>query len=74
MGCQAAGASRIIGIDINKEKFGKAKELGATECLDPQDYKKPVQEMLVEMTGHGVDYAFEVVGCLDTLVRAVCQS
>nr|XP_056711794.1 alcohol dehydrogenase 1-like [Euleptes europaea] len=73
MGCQAAGASRIIGIDINKEKFGKAKELGATECLDPQDYKKPIQEVLVEMTGHGVDYAFEVVGCLDTLTAALAS-
>lgn len=71
MGCKAAGASRIIGIDINPEKFVKAKELGATECLNPRDYKKPIQEVVVEITDHGVDYAFEVVGCLDTLVRPV---
>lgn len=71
MGCKAAGASQIIGIDINKDKFVTAKELGATECLNPLDYKKPIQEVLVEMTDHGVDYAFEVVGCLDTLVCIV---
>lgn len=71
MGCKAAGASQIIGIDINPEKFGKAQELGATECLNPRDYKKPIQEVLVEKTGQGVDYAFEVVGCLDTLVGPV---
>nr|XP_060635174.1 alcohol dehydrogenase 1-like isoform X1 [Anolis sagrei ordinatus] len=73
MGCKTAGASRIIGIDINKDKFLKAKELGATECLNPQDYKKPIQDVLVEMTGHGVDYAFEVVGCLDTLTAALAS-
>ncbi|XP_034970078.2 alcohol dehydrogenase 1-like isoform X2 [Zootoca vivipara] len=73
MGCKAAGASQIIGIDINKDKFVTAKELGATECLNPLDYKKPIQEVLVEMTGHGVDYAFEVVGCLDTLTAALAS-
>ncbi|TFJ94944.1 enoyl-CoA hydratase [Platysternon megacephalum] len=68
MGCKAAGASQIIGIDINKDKFGKAKELGATECINPQDFTKPIQEVLVEMTGYGVDYSFEVIGCTDSLV------
>ncbi|XP_062991740.1 alcohol dehydrogenase 1-like isoform X2 [Elgaria multicarinata webbii] len=68
MGCKAAGASRIIGIDINKDKFAKAKEVGATECIAPQDFKKPINEVLVEMTGLGVDFAFEVIGRTDTEV------
>lgn len=68
MGCKAAGASRIIGIDINKDKFAKAKELGATECINPLDCKKPIQEVLSEMTGGGVDYSFEVIGRIDTMV------
>uniref|UniRef100_A0A8D0HFQ4 Alcohol dehydrogenase 1 n=1 Tax=Sphenodon punctatus TaxID=8508 RepID=A0A8D0HFQ4_SPHPU len=71
MGCKAAGASRIIGIDINKDKFTKAEELGATECINPQDFQKPIQEVLVEKTGHGVDYAFEVIGCIDTMTAAL---
>nr|XP_034970081.1 alcohol dehydrogenase 1-like isoform X1 [Zootoca vivipara] len=71
MGCKAAGASRIIGIDINKDKFTKAKELGATECIAPQDFKKPLNEVLVEMTGLGVDYTFEVTGNIDTVVTAL---
>ncbi|KAH0615869.1 hypothetical protein JD844_026463 [Phrynosoma platyrhinos] len=66
IGCKAAGASRIIGIDINKDKFAKARELGATECISPEDFKKPINEVLVEMTGFGVDYAFEVIGRVDT--------
>ncbi|XP_053114028.1 alcohol dehydrogenase 1-like [Hemicordylus capensis] len=73
MGCEAAGASRIIGIDINKAKFPKAKELGATECISPQDFKKPINEVLVEMTGLGVDYAFEVIGRIDTEVAALAS-
>ena len=31
MGCKAAGATRIIAVDINKDKFEKAKEVGATQ-------------------------------------------
>nr|XP_020836180.1 alcohol dehydrogenase E chain-like [Phascolarctos cinereus] len=70
IGCKTAGASRIIGVDINKDKFAKAKELGATECINPQDYKKPIQDVLVEMTEDGVDFSFEVIGRLDTLTAA----
>ncbi|KAH0615872.1 hypothetical protein JD844_026466 [Phrynosoma platyrhinos] len=66
IGCKTAGASRIIGVDINKDKFAKARELGATECISPEDFKKPINEVLVEMTGSGVDYAFEAVGRVDT--------
>ncbi|NWH77502.1 ADH1 dehydrogenase, partial [Piaya cayana] len=73
MGCKAAGASRIIGIDINKDKFTKAKELGATECISPRDFKKPIQEVLTEMTGHGVDYSFEAIGLADTLIAALAS-
>uniref|UniRef100_A0A8C7A9R3 alcohol dehydrogenase n=3 Tax=Neovison vison TaxID=452646 RepID=A0A8C7A9R3_NEOVI len=75
IGCKAAGAARIIGVDINKEKFAKAKEVGATECISPQDYKEPIQDVLKEMSGGGVDFSFEVIGRLDTMVAALscCQ-
>uniref|UniRef100_A0A3B4BEJ6 Enoyl reductase (ER) domain-containing protein n=1 Tax=Periophthalmus magnuspinnatus TaxID=409849 RepID=A0A3B4BEJ6_9GOBI len=63
MGCRAAGASRIIAVDINPNKFTKALELGATECINPQDHKpQSIQEVLKEMTQGGVDYALECVG------------
>ena len=51
-----AGASRIIAIDINASKFEAAKEWGATECLNPKDHDKPIQQVLVEMTEWGCDY------------------
>uniref|UniRef100_A0A7N4NLE9 Uncharacterized protein n=1 Tax=Sarcophilus harrisii TaxID=9305 RepID=A0A7N4NLE9_SARHA len=68
MGCKAAGASRIIGIDLNKDKFDKAKSVGATECISPKDYTKPINEVLNEMTNNSVGYTFEVVGRLETMV------
>lgn len=71
MGCKTAGASRIIGIDLNKDKFAKAKEFGATECISPQDFKKPIQEVLMEMTDGGVDYSFECIGNVGVMV-SVC--
>nr|XP_042715928.1 alcohol dehydrogenase 1A-like [Chrysemys picta bellii] len=74
MGCKAAGASRIIGVDINKDKFAKAKELGATECVNPQDFTKPIEDVLRELTGgNGVDYSFEVIGRTDTMTAALAS-
>ncbi|XP_057880271.1 alcohol dehydrogenase 1-like [Melospiza georgiana] len=73
MGCKAAGASRIIAVDINKDKFAKAKELGATDCINPRDFQKPIQEVLTEMTGQGVDYSFEAFGHKDTMIAALAS-
>ncbi|XP_053921228.1 alcohol dehydrogenase 1-like [Cuculus canorus] len=73
IGCKAAGASRIFAIDINKDKFVKAKELGATECISPQDFNKPIQEVITEMTGYGVDYSFEAIGLPDTMIAALAS-
>jgi S-(hydroxymethyl)glutathione dehydrogenase/alcohol dehydrogenase len=61
-GAKIAKASRIIAIDINPDKFAFAKQLGATDFVNPKDLEKPVQELIVEMTNGGVDYSFECVG------------
>ncbi|CAH2301280.1 alcohol dehydrogenase 1-like [Pelobates cultripes] len=74
MGCKAAGASRIIGVDINKDKFVLAKELGATECINPKDYDTPIEQVLQEQTGGGLDYVFECVGNTNTMVSAIKSS
>ncbi|XP_060632197.2 alcohol dehydrogenase 1B-like [Anolis sagrei] len=74
MGCKAAGASRIIGVNRSKEKFPKAKELGATECVSPLDFEKPINEVLFDMTdGAGVDYSFEAIGHTDTMAAALAS-
>ncbi|KAI5225984.1 Alcohol Dehydrogenase Class-3 [Manis pentadactyla] len=71
MGCKVAGASRIIGVDINKDKFTRAKDFGATECVNPQDFSKPIQEVLIEMTDGGVDYSFECTGNVKVMRAAL---
>ncbi|KAG2438339.1 hypothetical protein HYH02_010797 [Chlamydomonas schloesseri] len=56
------GASRIIAVDINPSKFAAAKEFGATDCINPKDHEKPIQQVIVEMTEWGCDYTFECIG------------
>lgn len=68
MGCKAAGAARIIGIDLNPDKFKIAREFGATDMVNPKDHSKPIQEVLVDMTDGGVDYSFECVGNVAIMV------
>ncbi|PKM31684.1 MAG: S-(hydroxymethyl)glutathione dehydrogenase/class III alcohol dehydrogenase [Gammaproteobacteria bacterium HGW-Gammaproteobacteria-11] len=72
IGAKMAGASRIIAIDINSSKFAIAEELGATDFVNPRDYSKPIQEVIVEMTDGGVDYSFECVGNVQ-LMRAALE-
>jgi S-(hydroxymethyl)glutathione dehydrogenase/alcohol dehydrogenase len=72
IGAAMAKASRIIAIDINPAKFAIAKQLGATECVNPKDYDKPIQEVIVELTDGGVDYSFECVGNVQ-LMRAALE-
>ncbi len=61
-GAVMAKAERIIAIDINKDKFEIAGQLGATDFVNPQNYDDPIQEVIVDMTKGGVDYSFECVG------------
>ncbi|XP_044158307.1 alcohol dehydrogenase 1-like [Bufo gargarizans] len=71
IGCKAAGASRIIAVDLNSDKFAKAKEFGATDFINPKDYDRPIDEVLTEMTEDGVDYAFEVIGNTGVMTSAL---
>merc|ERR1719369_2631363 len=71
MGCKAAGAAKIIGIDLNPDKFKTAREFGATDVVNPKDHSKPIQEILVEMTDGGVDYSFECIGNVGVMRSAL---
>ena len=45
-GAVMAKAGRIIAVDINPDKFELAKQLGATDCINPKDYDAPIQDVL----------------------------
>ncbi|WP_166423563.1 S-(hydroxymethyl)glutathione dehydrogenase/class III alcohol dehydrogenase [Paraglaciecola sp. 20A4] len=71
IGAKMAKASRIIAIDVNEDKFKIAKQLGATDVVNPKDYDKSIQEVIVEMTDGGVDYSFECIGNVNVMRSAL---
>ena len=71
IGATMAKASRIIAIDINESKFDLAKKLGATDCVNPKSFDKPIQEVIVDMTDGGVDYSFECIGNVNVMRSAL---
>ena len=70
-GAVMAKAERIIAIDINESKFELAKQLGATDCVNPKDHSAPIQEVIIELTDGGVDYSFECIGNTETMRAAL---
>ena len=70
-GATMAQASRIVAIDINEDKFELARQLGATDTVNPQDYDAPIQDVIVDLTDGGVDYSFECVGNVDLMRSAL---
>jgi S-(hydroxymethyl)glutathione dehydrogenase/alcohol dehydrogenase len=71
IGARMAGATTIIGVDINDSKFELAKQLGATEVINPNNYDKPIQEVIIELTDGGVDYSFECIGNVNVMRQAL---
>jgi alcohol dehydrogenase class-P len=69
-GARIAGASRIIGIDLNANRFEEARKFGCTEFVNPKDHSKPVQEVLIEMTNGGVDRSVECTGNINAMIQA----
>jgi len=70
-GAVMAGASRIFAIDLNEDKFEMARMLGATDFVNPSHYDDPIQDVIVEMTGGGVDYSFECIGNTNVMRSAL---
>ena len=67
---KAAGATRIIAVDLNDKRLAAAQELGATDVLRGDQVNVP--EAIHSMTqGRGADVAFEVVGATPTVKTAI---
>ncbi|PKU84730.1 alcohol dehydrogenase-like 7 [Dendrobium catenatum] len=62
-GARFQGAAKIIGVDVNPDKFDIGKKLGLTHFVNPKDNgEKSVVEIIKEMTDGGADYCFECIG------------
>jgi len=68
-GSKMAGASRIIGIDINPERESLGKNFGMTDFINPKEVDNVVDQ-IIQMTG-GVDYSFECIGNVDVMRQAL---
>jgi len=65
-GAVLAGAERIIAVDLKANKLEYARQFGATDVLDASEGDTAAR--VLELTGGGVDYAFEAIGFSKTIV------
>src|SRR5215475_7824977 len=70
-GAVMAKANRIVAIDTNASKFDMARALGATDFLNPKDYDKPIQQVVVDLLDGGADFSFEWIGNVGTMRAAL---
>jgi alcohol dehydrogenase len=60
LGAVAAGARRIVAVDLSDDKLGLARQLGATDTFNP---KSPdAIDAIKSATSGGVEFAFEMAG------------
>ncbi len=67
---RSKGCGKIIAIDLEEEKLGLARDLGADIILNPMN-KDINKEVLALSEGRGADIAFEVVGIKDSVQTAI---
>jgi S-(hydroxymethyl)glutathione dehydrogenase/alcohol dehydrogenase len=74
-GARMAGASMIVGIDLNPARRTIAEKFGATHFVNPAEVGGDLVPYLVNLTGGGADFAFECVGNVKLMRQALecCQ-
>ncbi|CAN6290397.1 unnamed protein product [Urochloa humidicola] len=70
-GAKMCGASKIIGVDLNPDKEEIGRSFGVTDFVNPSLLSKiSVREVILEMTGGGVDYSFKCIGVSSVMADA----
>ncbi|KAG0032092.1 S-(hydroxymethyl)glutathione dehydrogenase [Podila clonocystis] len=72
-GAKQAGASVIIGVDVNPKKEKLALEMGCTLFVNSKQLPegKNIQQYLVEITDGGLDYTFDCTGNVHVMRAAL---
>ena len=70
-GARIAQAGRVIAVDLSDEKLEFAREFGATDVVNASQ-GDPV-EAIRDLTGGGVDYAFDAIG-LEVTTQQIVQA
>lgn len=64
----AAGARRLVAVDLSEEKLQLARELGATHVVNPRNISSDAE--LLEAAGGPVDFGFDMAGSVPAFETA----
>jgi S-(hydroxymethyl)glutathione dehydrogenase/alcohol dehydrogenase len=71
-GARLAGASMIIGVDINPKRKALAEKFGMTHFVNPSEMSEDeIVPYLVNLTKGGADYSFECIGNVKVMRQAL---
>lgn len=70
-GARLAGASRIIGVDLNPAKREMAERFGMTDFVNPAEAGTDLVAYLQNLTDGGPDFAFECIGNVKVMRQAL---
>ena len=66
-----AGVSRIIAVDLNPIKWALAEVARCDGLRQSQGSRRPIQQVILELTRGGVDYSFECIGNVHAMRSAL---
>jgi alcohol dehydrogenase len=72
LGGVVAGAARIVAVDVNPDKLGLARQLGATDTALATD--ADCVQQVRDLTGGGVDFVIETAGTIKAMQTAYAIS
>ena len=74
-GARMAGASMIVGVDLNPARKAIAEKFGMTHFVNPTDVEGDLVPHIVNLTRGGADFSFECVGNTRLMRQALecCQ-
>ncbi len=74
-GARLAGASMIVGVDLNPRRQTIATKFGMTHFVNPAEVRGELVPYLVDLTKGGADFSFECVGNVKLMRQALecCQ-
>ncbi len=71
-GARMAGASMIVGVDLNPKRRALAEKFGMTHFVNPKDMaESELAPFLVNLTKGGADYSFECIGNVKVMRQAL---
>jgi S-(hydroxymethyl)glutathione dehydrogenase / alcohol dehydrogenase len=74
-GARLAGASMIVGIDLNPARKAIAEKFGMTHFVNPAEVESDLVPYIVDLTRGGADFSFECIGNVNLMRQALecCQ-